>query len=667
MTDAEGDVAERDGEGATVPSRARVALLVGALAAVAGGIPLAVALGVLHSPRWYPLLDLAQTELRVRDVGTGDSPLVGLAGRINGDDGLQGSHPGPLSFWALAPFYTLFGRSSWALQAAAASLNVLAAGTAIWIAHRRGGRGAALGTALALAVLMRAYGGDWLTEAWNPYMPMLWWVVFLLAVWSVLCDDHLLLPVAVFAGSFCAQTHIPYAGLVAGLGGLLGLVLAGRAWSAWRTARAPAGDDDPGEGAPARSNGEGDPGADTRRGPARRLGLAGAVAVGAGLLAVLWLPPVVDQLTSDRGNLSLIVENFTREGNEEVGLSTAGDVVLANLDLRNLFQGHGTSHEAVDGGFNVPAALLLLTGAGTAALAWRRGYRDLLLLHAVLGAALVLGLVAISRIFDILWYYLVLWLWGTMVLAVVAAGWTLARYAGERLADTDTDTGAGGAAARRRSLSRAGAAAMAVALVGVSAKFTYDAAFVEPPAKEESDILAHVLPPLADELRSGDLPGGGEDGRYLVRWRSDALAIGSQGFGLLLALEREGFDVGVMEGMATGAVEHRVRPEADATAGVEYVVGEEHIERWRDLPGSVEAVYYEPRSDAERERFDELHERAVERLEEEGLDHLVTLLDENLFRTGIAPETPPDVSGMVTEMMDLGLPVAVFVAPPSAA
>ena len=32
-------------------------------------VPLAVAVAVLHGPRWYPLLDLAQTELRVRDVG----------------------------------------------------------------------------------------------------------------------------------------------------------------------------------------------------------------------------------------------------------------------------------------------------------------------------------------------------------------------------------------------------------------------------------------------------------------------------------------------------------------------------------------------------------------------------------------------------------------------
>ena len=43
-------------------------------------------------------------------------------------------------------------------------------------------------------------------------------VLFLLAVWSVLCDDLPMLPVAVFAGSFCMQTHISYLGLVGARG-----------------------------------------------------------------------------------------------------------------------------------------------------------------------------------------------------------------------------------------------------------------------------------------------------------------------------------------------------------------------------------------------------------------------------------------------------------------
>ena len=44
------------------------------------------------------------------------TPLIGLPGRI-GTYPDQGSHPGPLSFYLLAPTYRLLGSSSWALEA----------------------------------------------------------------------------------------------------------------------------------------------------------------------------------------------------------------------------------------------------------------------------------------------------------------------------------------------------------------------------------------------------------------------------------------------------------------------------------------------------------------------------------------------------------------------
>ena len=179
-----------------------------------------MALGVLARPRWYPIGDLAQTELRVRDVFSSHPPLIGLAGRI-GTLGHQGSHPGPLSFWALWPFYKLLG----------STLTGPAGGHRLVEPHRRGhsscgspivgaagGWSSAVGAVLAL--LLQAYGPSTLTEAWNPYLPVLWWFTFLVAVWSVLADDLPMLPVAVFAGSFCMQTHLSYVGLVPGLAAL---------------------------------------------------------------------------------------------------------------------------------------------------------------------------------------------------------------------------------------------------------------------------------------------------------------------------------------------------------------------------------------------------------------------------------------------------------------
>ena len=139
--------------------------------------------------------------MRVRDVFSGHPPTIGLGGRIFGINNTQGAHPGPLSFYLLAPVYRLFGSTSWALQMSGAVLNVVAAG------HH------AVGDAPAVGPARRAAGGGrarrssssctartLLVYPWNPFMPVLFWVLFLVCVWGVLCGDLPLLPVAVLAG-----------------------------------------------------------------------------------------------------------------------------------------------------------------------------------------------------------------------------------------------------------------------------------------------------------------------------------------------------------------------------------------------------------------------------------------------------------------------------------
>ena len=75
---------------------------------------------------------------------------------------------------------------------------------------RRAGWRGVLGVAALLAVAIRGYGQLLLTQPWNPYLPLLAWLVVLLATWSVLCGDSLMLVPLVVAGSLCAQTHVPY-------------------------------------------------------------------------------------------------------------------------------------------------------------------------------------------------------------------------------------------------------------------------------------------------------------------------------------------------------------------------------------------------------------------------------------------------------------------------
>ena len=62
----------------------------GALAA----LPVALGLALLARHTWYPIGDFSQANLRLLSFW-GDPPLVGAAGRIVGEGGVQGNHPGP--------------------------------------------------------------------------------------------------------------------------------------------------------------------------------------------------------------------------------------------------------------------------------------------------------------------------------------------------------------------------------------------------------------------------------------------------------------------------------------------------------------------------------------------------------------------------------------------
>jgi len=525
--------------------------VVAGLTAVAGVIPLVVALAVVREPRWYPQMDLAVTEMLVRRVGTGDPPLVGLIGRIHAF-GQRGSHPGPISFWLIWPVYRLFGATSWALQVGAASLNVLAVGTAIWIGGRRGGRIAAVGIAAVVTILALNYGTDTLTQPWNPYIPLLWWVVFLLAAWSVLCDDVALLPVAVFAGSLCLQTHIPYLGLVLGISAVVVTVLA----VGLRRSRP-----EPGSG--------------------RRL--ARWVAVSLALLVVLWLPPLVEQATSHPGNAAVIADAFANPDSEPAGLGRAtAETWLSYLDVPALL-GRGTVDRVLARRESVvPGLVLLAVWAGAAAWAWRaRLGRHVLMLHLVVGVALASGLMSISRIVGGLASWVVLWAWGTTALVLVAIAWTVAVTAQRNLPPSHHDVARAG-----------GGAVLAAVFATAAVAFVFQGAHTGVDSLAGSRTLSHVVPDTVAGLESGALPGTGHRGHYVLRWNRGPLADGPP-YGLLLELQRQGFDVGTLERRGPNEIPYTWRVPDGTTVFIDYVTGHDGILRWKGTPGAVEVAFYD--------------------------------------------------------------------------
>lgn len=601
---------------------------VGAVAVVLA-LPLLVAVVQMRSPTWYPVLDLAMTELRVRDVGTRDTPLIGLPGRIGETLEEQGSHPGPLSFYALAPTYRLLGSSSWALQAGSALIHLVAIAGALVLARRRGGIALFSGVALLIALLISGLGSGALTEPWNPYLPLLWWVVLLLAVWSVLDDDLVALPVAVVAGSFCAQTHVPYLSLSVGLGA------GAAAWAIVRTVRAPSGSDQ------------------------RRRGMqAVLVALLAGVL--LWLPPTVDQLREDPGNYAKLVDHFTTPPEQEtpIGLRTGAGEALQRLDPWHLGS-HAVGAPALltnGSAERFPSALrgagLLVIWLAAAAASTLPALRErrLLALHAVAGAGFVLGFVSISRIFGLTWYYLMLWMWAVGGLMVLATAWTAWR-----------------AAARLGSRSMPSTALLAAGLAVVAAAVTVhttvaDATDAVPSDAEVSDVLGALVPDTVAALERGEGAATGRDGRYQVTWR-DTFHIGSQAFGLMSELERAGFDAGLPPLFRVPATDQRVVDAPDATAVV-IVASGFHVDELRADPDAVEVAFVDPRDAPQAARFDQLREQAIDALVRLGLDDVVETIDVNLFGAAVDPRVPAEVRRQLDEMLAIGGPTAVFVTPP---
>jgi hypothetical protein len=588
-------------------------------------VPVVVALAAQHAPPWVPVLDWAQTELRVRDVGGVHTPLIGLPGRI-GTFAEQGSHPGPLSFYALAPVYRLLGSSAWAMQAGTVVINAVAIATALWIARRRGGAGLAVALAALLALVMAGYGGRVLTEPWNPFLPVLVWVVFLLAVWSVVTGDVPLLVVVAAAGSFCAQTHISYIGLVAGLG-VVAVVAA-----LVEVRHLPGGE------------------------PERRRAMRWLLAV-AGLGAVLWLPVLVDQVVNRPGNLSVLLRHFGRPPEPPIGLVDAVRTLAPRFDpvllVRQAIDPGGLG-PAFDGGSSWAGLGLVVVWAAAFVVSVRLGHRLLVRLHAVLAVTLVLGTMTTARIFGTVWYYLLLWAWGLVVLMVLATGWTAATLVARRIGEPAT-------AAK---LARFGVAGL-VAVIAVSVvTFTVDAPETRQADAALSDILAELVTPTADALTEGVGAADGRDGRYLVS-SHDAVAIGSQSYGLVNELERRGFDVAMHPAFDVIATSHRVIEPGDATARVALATGT-YVDRWQAVAGAVEVASVDPRTPAERDEYDRLRTGVIDELEAAGLTELVPAVDENLFGVGTDSRVPPLTRLSVNRMAELGVPTAVFVAPADA-
>jgi hypothetical protein len=262
---------------------------------------------VTRAGRTYvPTGDPASLDLFVRDVFSGHPPLVGPYSR-------GFNHPGPMLFWLLGPLSWVTGGAPWATLVGGAVLQGLAIVGVGWISFRRAGIAFMLTTLSALALAYAGFGfGVQFLEAWNPYIAFPFFLLFLLLVWAVAIGDRWQLLSAVVVGSFLVQTHIGYTPLVlgAGLWGLVAALTRGR----------PADESSLMETQP----------------PWGRV-LTWTEAA----FVVMWLPPVLQQLTGERGNLEEIW-NFLSANHTTAGLAKAAGMASVS--------GRWTRHRPASGG-----------------------------------------------------------------------------------------------------------------------------------------------------------------------------------------------------------------------------------------------------------------------------------------------------------------------------
>ena len=352
-------------------------LLLVALGAVSAPfvIGLASLLGRLES-RARPWGDQALMDLSVRAVG--DEPvLLGPYSRFGW------RHPGPLYFHLLAAPYRVLGGSYAALSVGAVLITGAAAIGIVLVSARRGGQGLGAWAAAVVLVFLGSAGAV-AADPWNPSVTMLPFALAVMLAWTLACGDLWALPVLAFVATFVVQTHVSYA---APVGAVTVVALAAVMWDARSLRREP------------------------ERWPERRRAVTRCLLITAGVLFVLWLAPVIDQLTNDPGNFQVMGAFFTSASSDQTiaaGLERtaqyAGAIPARLIDGSVLFD--SSRRSAV----SWPIIVSLVGLGAAAAVALRRRARPLALGVALVAVVLAATVMALSRVVGDLEEYLVDWI-----------------------------------------------------------------------------------------------------------------------------------------------------------------------------------------------------------------------------------------------------------------
>jgi hypothetical protein len=256
---------------------------------LAAALPIVVAGVYAVLDDWVPLGDDAFIATRSFDVFTDRSPQVGqYSSGASGVVGEPAYSPGPLLFWLLAVPVRLPWPSAPAVVMAA--VNAACVVGLVALARRRGGWPLMVAVGLAVPVMLMSLPAETYSDVWNPSAPLLPLALLVFLAWSLACGEWRLLPVTALVWSYVVQAHLAVvapavAVTTVGLGCAL---LVGR-----RARNRDAG---------ARGSAKADAPSGLRW---------GAAALVVALLC--WSAPLIEELTNDPGNLSLLERSATTD------------------------------------------------------------------------------------------------------------------------------------------------------------------------------------------------------------------------------------------------------------------------------------------------------------------------------------------------------------------
>jgi hypothetical protein len=455
-------------------------------------LPIAVLTARAMFQSWVPLGDQATIALRVIEVGTSHTPLLGPYSRFGW------SHPGPLLFYALALTYRVTANRVDGLLLGVLLINALALIVITRVLLRRGGITiAALGIAF-FGLAMWSIGTSFLWYPWNPTVALLPFAATLVLTWAVSCGSTRAIPVLAAAASFLVQTHVEYTPLVAGF-------VACAVIGFWRSRQVPV-----------------DPQRERTPPPLRRALLATAA-----VLVVAWLPPAVDAAIHGGGNLRDLIR-FGFNNHHTLGMSSAAKIMGLELSLRAPWLGFHEPLSALfqggvaPNGSPIPAGLIVLLFATT--LAGRRHDRQALRLCLIVLVSLGISTFSVANIVGTPYPYLIYFLRILAAASWLAATWTFLRALQARLPTQ---------AERLWPFVVPGVSVAAAAIVTVVLTWSAVSAGVSPSDDHaSSEALAHLMPTVLKmaEYRRGPV---------LVDASSSFGGIGFRS-GLMFQLEQHG-------------------------------------------------------------------------------------------------------------------------------